>query len=356
MGEEREVRPPRRGSIFWPVLLIVLGVVLLLGNIGILNRDTRETLINLWPVLLLVAGVDNLYRREGIVGATFLIGLGAIFLAANLGWLNVDVWRMVFSLWPVLLIAIGFDLILGRRSIWLSLVAFLLVLAILVGSLWLAGARISVGQSLLGEEIRQALPDNVTHARVVLQPGIGNVSLYSLEDSGNLIKGKALLGKSSPVYQDLSQEGDRAIFTLRSRGLSFYIGRDTWSWELGLNPALPLDLQFSLGAGNAELDLRALRLERLEVDMGVGKTTVTLPVAGRFEARVNGAISQIVIKVPSQMAIRLQAETALANINVPPGYRRDGKIYTSPGFETAENQVDLKVGMAIGNITLQAIP
>lgn len=355
MSEEKGSGSFRRGSIFWPLVLIVLGVIFLLNNIGTLTGDVWDTLVNLWPVLLIVAGLDGLYRREGVVGTTFLIGLGVIFLTANLGLLNVNVWRMVFSLWPVLLIAIGFDLIIRRRSVWLSLMALLLVLAILAGSLWLAGARISQEQTLVGEKIQQALP-NASHARLVLELGAGNVRLYPLTRGDNLVMGKVSLGRGGEVFQDFSQGGDTAVFTLRNSGIGLFIGRDTWSWDLGLSPRLPLDLELSLGAGNAELDLRGLQVEQLDVNMGVGKTTVTLPEAGQFEASVNSAIGQIAIIVPRQMALRVQSNTALANVNVPPGFRKEDGVCISPRYNTAVNRVDLEVGMAIGNITIREVP
>jgi len=357
MGVQKENRPPVRGSIFGPLLLIALGIVFLLNNIGALPGDAWDIFLRFWPLLLIVAGLDNLYRREGIVATFLLVGLGSIFLAANLGWLGVDVWRMVIRLWPVLLIAIGFDLILGRRSVWASLVGLLLVLAILMGSLWLSGVRLSRGRALTAESIHQSLPD-VARARLILEPGVGSVHVYADRDSSDLVAGRVSIMKGSRLFQDFTQEGDTAVYTLRLSGLSGLSGDEmsTWSWDLGLNPALPLDIHFSIGAGSAELDLQGLRLERLDVNMGVGKTKVTLPEAGRFEARVNGAIGQIVIIVPKGMAVRIHPGTALANLSLPSDYqKRDGE-YVSPGYEAATHRIDLDVGMAIGNITVRQAP
>jgi len=53
----------RRGGIVGPVILIGLGVIFLLSNLGWLDVNLSSTLTRLWPVLLVVAGVALLWRR-----------------------------------------------------------------------------------------------------------------------------------------------------------------------------------------------------------------------------------------------------------------------------------------------------
>jgi hypothetical protein len=57
-------------------------------------------------------------RRRSLVGPVILIGLGVVFLLNNLGVLAWSVWEVILRLWPILLVAAGLDLLLGRRSIW----------------------------------------------------------------------------------------------------------------------------------------------------------------------------------------------------------------------------------------------
>ena len=56
-------------------------------------------------------------RRGGLVGAAILVTLGVVLLLNNLGYLGWGVWETLGHLWPLLLIAIGLDLMIGRRSI-----------------------------------------------------------------------------------------------------------------------------------------------------------------------------------------------------------------------------------------------
>ena len=75
-------------------------------------------------------------RRGSLVGPLILIGLGVVFLLNNLGILSWSVWEVIFRLWPILLVAIGLDLLVGRRSTLGSLLALALTLIILL-RLWM---------------------------------------------------------------------------------------------------------------------------------------------------------------------------------------------------------------------------
>ncbi len=47
-----------RRSIFWPLLLIIAGVLLLLANFGLIRANAWDLIQNGWPVLLIAAGLD----------------------------------------------------------------------------------------------------------------------------------------------------------------------------------------------------------------------------------------------------------------------------------------------------------
>jgi hypothetical protein len=60
----------RMGPIFWPILLIAVGVIFLLSNLGVLPFDAWQ-LWRLWPLILVVIGLDVLleaFWRRGRPG------------------------------------------------------------------------------------------------------------------------------------------------------------------------------------------------------------------------------------------------------------------------------------------------
>ncbi len=294
-------------------------------------------------------------RRSGLIGPTILIGLGIVFLLNNMGVLDWNVWEVIFRLWPVLLIAAGLDFLIGRRSIWGSLLALVLTLAVFAGALWLFGAGIGIGQALATEEVRQDL-GGATQARVAIEPGVGTLRVHALPESANLVEGLIRLGKGERATREFSVEGETATFTLQSEGASVpFVGGwgDERTWDLGFNPDVSLWLEISLGVGESDVDLTGLTVSDLDVSLGIGQTTVILPDEGDFQAKIDGAIGQTIVVIPAGLAARIRVDTGLAGSQLPGNYQRQDDVYTSPGYGSAENRVDLEVSQAIGNVTIR---
>jgi len=345
----------RRISLFFPIVLIALGVVFLLKNMNVLQGDTWSLIISLWPVLLIVIGIDQIWRREGSVGAVFWIGAGIVFLLCNFGYLNISIWQAIFGLWPVLLVAIGFDILGGRRSIWVALVGGLVVLALMAGSLYVMGAGVQSGRALPGEQVTQPL-NGATQARVDLAPAAGTMHVYALPGGDNLVDGTVATATGEVTTSEVSTSGGTMVFSLRSKGGVYFFSNATqgrYNWNIGLSPQVPIDLRTAIGAGSMDIDLSGLQISNLQVDVAVGSATVTLPEKGRFQAKMSGAIGQLVVIVPSGMQVRIRAENGLASVSAPAGYQQQGKVYTSPGYANADNAVDLEISQAIGQIVIR---
>lgn len=294
-------------------------------------------------------------HHGGLIGPTVLIGLGVLLLLNTLHIISWSVWEMLLRLWPVLLIGWGLELLLGRRSIWGSLLAVILTLAILAGAAWLMIGRASE-EPLPGEEVSLPL-GQATEATVVLMPAVGEIRLYAAPGSSpNLLEGTVRPLQGEQVTQDVTRAGDTLSVTLRSAGTSFMpaVSSVEGEWNLQLNPNLPLRISTVMGLGRSDLRLTGLTLESLNVSTGMGESRVVLPAEGRFRAEVDGAIGEITVIVPAGLGVRVVLDTALSNWSVPPGYRCEEDICTSPDYEDAVNRVDLEVGLAIGSIAIQS--
>ena len=295
--------------------------------------------------------MDERRRRDSLVGPVILIGLGVVFLLNNLGVLSLNVWDAVFNLWPVLLIAAGLDILIGRRSGCGAVVSLLLTLALLVGALWLLETGV-IGQTMTSEEIVQAV-GGATQAKIELAPAVGDLQIEPLPASEDLVRGTVNLRSGERLEREFEVTDETASFALRSAGDFAGTCSAGQGWNLALSSDLPLDLETSIAVGQTDVDLTGLTVSDLEASMALGQITLILPDEGDFQARIDGAIGQIVIVIPEGMEARVRLDTALVGKQLPDEYQHQDDVYTSPGYAGAENRVDLQVDLAMGSVTIR---
>ncbi|MGE5222891.1 MAG: LiaF transmembrane domain-containing protein [Omnitrophica WOR_2 bacterium] len=357
---ERWTRRYERRSVIWPLILIALGIVFLLKNTGTLTGNTWDVILQIWPILLIAAGLDDLIRGRGVVGPVFWIGIGVIFLLTNFNLLAINIWDVIFRLWPLIFVVIGLDILFRRQTIWLSALGVILVIAILAGSVWFIGVGIPGGLAYQGEPITQGL-QGATQATVTLNPAVGLLKVKALpggNPSGNLLEGSLQTGRGEGVQKDYTINAGTGNFSLRNANDNIpfnAVGTATqWNWDLSLNPSIPIDLRTDMGAGSMDLNLGSLELRGLQVNMGVGSTAVTLPDKGSFDVKINGAVGQITVIVPRGMGVQIHSGSGLAGTFVPDDFQKQENVYTSPGYNSSgENRIILDIAQAIGLVTVR---
>ncbi len=343
-------RTPR--SLFFPLLLIALGIVLLLENLGLLGESVGAILLKLWPFLLILLGVDGILDRSGVAGPSFLIGLGIVFLLSNFGYLQVDVWQALFTLWPILLIAWGFDWVFGRRTWLTSLIGVIVTLAVLI-------MAVSFLNGGLNPAARQTIAHDLANAeKLEMTLNLPAASLRVRPASSTEAQIDGFIPRSSifEVQEEFSLQDERAVYNLSMQGNFVVVPglSGNWLWEFAL-PAQPeLILHIQQGAGNVDLDLSGLALQTLNAEFGAGQFKVVLPAGQDATVKISGAVGQMLIIVPKQAAIRLRCDRGLAFLRLPDDYHGDGVEYTSPSYDQASQKIELDLSIAVGAVIVQA--
>ena len=345
-------------SLFLPLLLISIGVVLFLINVGTIQGSTWNILNTYWPAILIIGGLDGLYRRDGWVGPLVLIGFGGVLLAGNLGYLNQNAWQLLVRLWPIFLVGIGLDLAFGKgHSTWAALgrvfAGFLLVAVIM----WLAVAA-PAGGVYQPIQINQSL-DGATASSLHFSLAAGEFDLSGKAGSGTLVSGTASLpanDASTPRYTP--PKDGKSEYTLESAGVVYRpLNSQDVVWDLMVNSKIPLDLTTNLGAGDMMLDLSGTRVQSLQSNLGVGKTEIILPANVSLEGKIDTAIGEITLRIPSCAAVTLQIDRGLTESQLPAGYiDQNGKVtYTAPAG-CSGNKINLDLSLAIGSIQVIKLP
>ncbi|HEX9674407.1 MAG TPA: DUF5668 domain-containing protein [Anaerolineales bacterium] len=236
------------------------------------------------------------YHHRGLVWPILVITAGVLLLLSNLGVLSLDLWELMLQSWPLILIAIGIDLLIGRRSVWGSIVAAVLIIAVLLLGLGLYSGRID-------EQFR-------------------------------ISQGKATLQL-------------REIFPT-----PYVFGR-TPDWELQMGAAIPLELSIDSGVGRAVVDLRGLQLDSLNVDLGVGQISVWLPAEGEMSVDIGMGVGQTIIRVRRGLGVRISTDRGLVGLDLPDDFSGADAGYTSPGYSNAADRVEITVSQGVGLISIR---
>jgi hypothetical protein len=187
----------------------------------------------------------------------------------------------------------------------------------------------------------------------------------------------------------------------RGKGIKI---RNTESGEmkLALSPDVPLDLDLDFGAVEADIELGGLWLARADIETGASETQIrfsepnragceslriqmgaaalearglgnancarvraeggvgdlTLDFSGAWQgdmdAEVTIALGSLTLRVPEDVAVRVDKDTFLADFNGSGFSKRDG-IHYSENWETAEHRLTVKVEGAFGTIDVRWI-
>jgi hypothetical protein len=299
----------RRPSLFWPILLIGVGTFLLLERLGLLPAGMWAALAQLWPVLLILLGLDMLIGRRSAGGALVMLLIGGLVITAALTWVAVRAntpsssapQRLTQSFWGAeqASIEIDFD----------------------VGALTLSAASASADL------------DYVMEADLINLPGTSVVPSYVVTDS---------IG-----YLRLTQRRDTLF-------LPFLTARQPDSqWDIRLSPNLPIALDVRTGVGQSTLDLSGLTLTGLTLSTGVGNTEVTFPGQGALTAKVEAGIGEVILDIPANLPTRITVESGLTSVHLPARFRQSENVYVTPDFATSGDYLDLEVEAGIGAVTIR---
>jgi hypothetical protein len=294
-----------------------------------------------------------------------------MLLLSNLGYVPWSSWNVLWRLWPVLLIALGVDVLLGRRSMAGALVSGLLMIVLIGGAI----ALIFFAQNIpmLAEwsepaewqvEHIEAPLDGVRQAAFDIEwtsvPGYLGV----LEDSNNLIEGD--VAYSGELVFDVRERKDGVEVTLDHSPLPgvwlgpFHPGpREEDRWEVWLSPDVPLDLTLDSGSGRCDFDLSALQVDGLYLDVGSGTVDLALPSDSSFEAKIKGGSGQLTIALPRQVCARVDLDSGSGAFKpddrfvLVDGERGDDGVWETENCRSADYRIEFEIDQGSGRIVIE---
>jgi hypothetical protein len=254
-----------------------------------------------------------------LVLGIILVGIGALLLAAPLGFLPDGVWPWLLKFWPVLLLGVGLAFLAnGLKNAVLGVFAAALV----VGSLGFAAYWIS------------------QHTAEAKRSHVAVFDLEKPKVSAVALQGRSIAGALA-IQADAEAKHELRVSV---RGVPGTAGvQPTWKASDGVGvllwpPAKGMEQSASVGGrvgvslpahtaircvweswGSwAKADVTWLRLERCEFRAICSNVRIALGSSGRpSKIVVRGTLSNVEIRVPSECPVRIEAMSRLSMRSLP---------------------------------------
>jgi hypothetical protein len=295
----------RQGGIFLGILLLGIGGLYLLRALDVWSGD-----VSIWPGILIVVG--------------FAIGIDEWFKDRRISWFT-----------PLLLIAVGAFFLLRDIDVVDSDLLLPLVL-IGVGVVLLAGAARRRGQ--VSDRIDVPL-NGASQARVRIEHGGGELRVGSLP-SGDA---RLALGSAERVTVTHTRSG-------ATLDVSISQARGAWARSIGkqfrvdFSPDVDLELDLRTGATDTKLNLSNLRVRSLRLKTGASSTIVDVPRSGQVAASVDAGAASVEFRIPENVAARITSDVGLAGVKIDTGrFTETAMGYESADYAVAVDRIDLRL-------------
>jgi predicted membrane protein len=308
------------------------------------------------------------YRRRSLFWPLVLIGVGLIWLLGNLGIISGASIAVLFRLWPLILIIVGLDLLVGRGSSGLSTLIGVGGVALII-ALMLVGPSLGwAGDTEMKTANLSAPVGDAASAHVNLGLSVGDASVKALSDSTQLITADVnYIG--SPVTLDVQGNTDKTVRLSQEPGGDYNFGFNIFNWQpqklrwdIALTPNIPLDLNISGGVGSGKLDFSGLKLTNLQATTGVGDIEFVLP-DGAYSVNITGGVGKVTLVLPGKSGVRIDASTGVGSINMASNLTRVGGnetksvgeegVWQTASYDNADQKISIRYHGGVGELTVR---
>jgi hypothetical protein len=244
----------------------------------------------------------------GVAFAITLIALGAVALFANMNLLDVR-WETVIRFWPLLLVLLGLDVLIGRESVAGGIVVGLISAGAIAAVVLFGSQFAPPASSATGDIVTGTINETVDAESLKVRLDLSMLPLEVGASEDGKITGDYKTDSRVEPEIDYNQgeltitQPDFDFDPFSFEPFSFNDGQDT-GLRLNLPPNVPIDLEVSSGLGQVILDLSDLNITSLKVDAGSGQVIVTLPHDGQIDTvDVKGDLGQVMVEAPGGAAL-----------------------------------------------------
>lgn len=302
--------------IFWGVLFITLGLLILLSNLGFIHFYFYG-ILKFWPVIFILWGIS--YMSKNILVKGIIAAVSAVILAAAL-----------FSL---------FNNIFGFFN----------------NNCFFNNDEMNVSFDENNSELQHFnIPFNpkTNNAKLNFDAGAGN---FKLEDStDNLVALSA--SKINDDYNiSSSDENGNTIVNIKMKKKTFWWGdKNNYNrtlLKLNTNPIW--DMNFKLGAASIYFDLSPYITKDVTVDMGAASLKIKFGnKSDTTNFTIEAGASSIYLSLPQSSGCLVKLKAPLTSRQFEDFEKIDDDVYRTDNFDSAKKKIFITIKAGISSIKI----
>jgi hypothetical protein len=296
----------KSGNVFWGVLLVVLGGLFLLENLGVVCFSLGE-LWRFWPLLLVFWGVSALVKDK------------------RARW-------VVAALVAILLALVLFSLFSFRWS-----------------GCWSDDDFTNVETQVLSEPY----DSGITHASLEISAGAAKVVVDGTTTE-HLLQAET---KSSIGECALSSvgSGDTRTLTLDipRRGNRVHFGNIRNEALIRMNTSPEWEVSLGVGATSADLNLQPFNVKRVEVEAGATSVKIRLGMPKEeTEVRIEAGASSVTIEVPREAACAVSIDAPLSSQDLDDFRKVHSGRYETENYGEGQPSIWIKINAGVSKVRI----
>ena len=341
----------RSNGIFWGGLLVALGIFWLLRNLGFLHIDWHEV-SRFWPALLILAGVGLLVSGErGSVGR----GISGILIAlAVLAGITHRTERSLDR----------------HRDNW--------------NFRWDDNDDDDDDEWDFGDRRRQRNRDydddenaedtensekidvhnghyeydmesNLQEATLNFEGGAGNFKLKGDTDKLFEAETRSSVGEFTANIRNNRNAQTAVIdFKMVNNHVELKNGNMKNEVEINLNENPTWNIDMGVGAGKANFDLSAYKIKSLKVSTGVADLDLRLgDKVPQADVKIESGVASVTLEIPKSVGYEVRLDGALNVKNMDDLEKINDNLYRSTDFETATRKVVIRYDAGLSKVKIR---
>jgi predicted membrane protein len=308
---------------------------------------------------------------DGIGVGITLIFVGIIWMLDRLNWIDFSIINSISTLWPLILVVIGVNMIFRKRYVKILTWSLFLIALLAYGIIFpynnfnfefkFGDMSMNVAdEKYIGKYISESKysEDDKTYKDGMFELNIpaGNIEISGMESKGIKYVVPDFMVDNSLMVLTEDNGSILANFQPEDKFLENNWRDDyNYKFDFELGSETQWEVKINAGASEANLDFSNVNLKKLDINTGAGEINLKVGnLNDAVEVYLNSGVSEVDIKVPKGSGVELETNGIIAKDGLKRlGFEKYNGRYYSKNYEETENKVKIEVNSIIAEISVE---